>query len=64
MQSGLPLVTIHRRPWPMAEYLFEVKLVAVVRVRATEEGGPFILATPLSYYSSWGLVPQGTRRLQ
>jgi hypothetical protein len=49
----------------MAEYLFEVKLVAVVRVRASEEGGPFILATPLSYYnSSWGLVPQGTRRLQ
>ena len=27
----------------MAEYLFEVKLVAVVRVRASEEGGPFIL---------------------
>ena len=48
----------------MAEYLFEVKLVAVVRVRASQEGGPFILATPLSYYSSWGLVPQGTRRLQ
>jgi hypothetical protein len=48
----------------MAEYLFEVKLVAVVRVRASEEGGPFILAMPLSYYSSLGLVPQGTRRLQ
>ena len=59
MQSGLPLVTIHRRPWPVAEYLFEVKLVAVVRVRASEAGGPFVLATPLSYYSSWGLVAQG-----
>ena len=48
----------------MAEYLFEVKLVAVVGVRASKEGGSFILATPLFYYSNWGLVPQGTRRLQ